>query len=64
MSEDKTQCPFYVRKYRCKYGNICTNMHNEGKDDFNDCWVAQYWLNATPEYLASKPEVWKQKAKA
>jgi hypothetical protein len=60
-TEERTQCPFYARKYRCRYGAICQKTHDEEKDEYNDCWVAQYWLNAPAYMLARKPLVWKAK---
>jgi len=41
MSEEKTQCPYKIKKYRCRYGKDCTGTEHRSKGEMNDCSVAR-----------------------
>jgi hypothetical protein len=36
----KCQCPYKLKKYICRYGDICQKAEDEGKQQFNECSVA------------------------
>ena len=45
------QCPYRIKKYRCKYGQMCENenlRHNGMPPNFNECSVAQRQINGNP----------------